>query len=90
VSGRRVKTRVPQRRLHKQRQEIHQAIDGKLELSAVFPDKTITIRGLDGDDMLDIARMQVNVTCHLTPLNPRKATSKTGSGSIHFLLMSTP
>lgn len=32
------------------------AIGGKLQLTAVFPDGAIEILGLDGDDMVDLAR----------------------------------
>jgi transcriptional regulator with XRE-family HTH domain len=46
------------------------AIGGRLELSAVFPDAPVRILGLDGDDMVDLARKKVNTVCRLSPLNP--------------------
>lgn len=44
------------------------AIGGKLQLTAVFPDGAIEILGLDGDDMVDLARTSVNIQCQVTPL----------------------
>lgn len=44
------------------------AIGGKLQLTAVFPDSSVEILGLDGDDMVDLARKSVNLQCQVMPL----------------------
>lgn len=48
-----------------------EAIGGRLEMHAVFPDKpAVKIRGLDGDDVLSSATDLVNQACRINPLVP--------------------
>jgi transcriptional regulator with XRE-family HTH domain len=54
-----------------------EALGGQMEIRAVFSDdKAVKIRGLDGDDMLDIVRKMLNAPCRLTPLNPAQGQFK--------------
>jgi len=47
-----------------------EALDGRLELHAVFPDESVRIRGLDGDDVLTALRSLIHKECRLEPLVP--------------------
>jgi transcriptional regulator with XRE-family HTH domain len=47
-----------------------EALGGKLELRAVFPDHDIRLRGLDGNDTIASVRALLEKPCRVTPLNP--------------------
>jgi transcriptional regulator with XRE-family HTH domain len=49
-----------------------EALGGKMEIRAVFPDKEIKVRGLDGDDMLGVLKTMLYQSCRLGPLNPAR------------------
>jgi transcriptional regulator with XRE-family HTH domain len=49
-----------------------EALGGKMEIRAVFPETEVKVRGLDGDDMLDVLRKMLNQQCRLSPLNPAR------------------
>jgi transcriptional regulator with XRE-family HTH domain len=49
-----------------------EALGGKMEIRAVFPETEVKVRGLDGDDMLDVLRKMLNQSCRLSPLNPAR------------------
>jgi transcriptional regulator with XRE-family HTH domain len=45
-----------------------EALGGKLEIHAAFPDRRIQLRGLDGDDTITNLRALVERQCRITPL----------------------
>jgi transcriptional regulator with XRE-family HTH domain len=47
-----------------------EALGGRLELRAVFPDEEIRLRGLDGNDTIASVRGLFGKACRITPLNP--------------------
>jgi transcriptional regulator with XRE-family HTH domain len=49
-----------------------EALGGKMEIRAIFTDKEIKVRGLDGDDMLDVLKKMLYQQCRLSPLNPAR------------------
>ena len=49
-----------------------EALGGKMEIRAVFPDDEVKVRGLDGDDMLDVLKTMLYQQCRLSPLNPAR------------------
>lgn len=49
-----------------------EALGGKMEIRAVFGDSEVKVRGLDGDDMLDVVRKMLYQSCRLSPLNPAR------------------
>jgi transcriptional regulator with XRE-family HTH domain len=61
-----------------------EALGGKLEIRAVFPDSEVKVRGLDGDDMLDVLRKMLNQSCRLSPLNPARGNFQ-NSFTVHSI-----
>jgi transcriptional regulator with XRE-family HTH domain len=49
-----------------------EALGGQMEIRAVFAEDAIRVRGLDGDDMLDVLRKMINASCQLSPLSPAR------------------
>jgi transcriptional regulator with XRE-family HTH domain len=48
-----------------------EAIGGRLEINAVFPDsRRVKVRGLDGDEILGEVRALLRQNCKITPLDP--------------------
>jgi transcriptional regulator with XRE-family HTH domain len=47
-----------------------EAIGGRLELHAIFPDQEFRLRGLDGNDTIASIRALLEKPCRITPLSP--------------------